>query len=255
MTMHTYEIAVKTTLVRKTGWNAILFAVFHIQTALDKFPAFGWWVQISIPTLRLAKPRSSGSSAMHPSAQPRHHVLLTEHSHCSHPLPRAPVAPAQPAAIWPPFLLSHHPPIPSQTPHSHRVGLDYPSYWSHWCSPVPKQQVMDLLASLAAALSRPFLSFQPCVLPTASSSPDPECACWNSTAYASCSALLSGSHQPQVSFFEISLTTASVPSGLSSAICKSVIFHLDCNASEHRAFAFTWLLISRCLTVMSLFLF
>lgn len=170
--MHTYEIAAKT-LVRKTAWNAILFAVFHIQTGLDKIPNFVWRVQISIPTLRLAKPRSSGSSAVHPSAQPRHRVLLTAQSHCSHCLPRAPVAPAQPAAIWPPFLLSHHPPIPSQTPLRHRVRLDCPSFWSHWCSPVPRHQVVYLSASLAAALSSPFLSYQPCVLLTASSSPDP----------------------------------------------------------------------------------
>lgn len=248
--MHTYEIAVKTRLVRKIGWTAILFAVFCIQTGLDKFPTFARRVQISIPTFRLAKPRSSGSSAMHPSAQPRHHVLLTKEplqpsvakglggtcSACSH-LTSFPTTPQSPPA----------------TPRRHRVGLNLLIPLMQPCSQAagyiwvsqPRSSPVNPVFVLPAL----------CFVHSFQFTWPKECACWNNTACTSCSALLSGSHQWQVSFFEISHVTASIPSGLSSAICQSVIFHLDCNASEHRAFAFTWLMISRCLKMVSLFLF
>lgn len=74
-------------------------------------------------------------------------------------------------SLQPSDLLSLHPPIPSATPRRRRVVK---SFWSHWCSPVSRQQVIYQLARLAAALSTPLLSCQPCVLPTASSSPDPK---------------------------------------------------------------------------------
>lgn len=246
--MHTYEIAVKTRLIRKNGWTAILFAVFWIQTRLDKFPIFARRVQISIPTFRLAK-------LIHLAALPcilvpsRGIASCWQHSHCSHWLPGASVAPAQPAAIWPPFPPSPNPlcnPTQAQSGLKLLIPLMQPCFQAAGYIPVSQTRSSPVNPSFvlpALCFAHSFQFTWP-----------KECACWNSAACTSCSALLSGSHQWQVSFFEISHTTASVPSGLSSAICQSVIFHLDCNAAKHRAFAVTWLLISRCRTMFSLFL-
>lgn len=238
--------------IRKIGWTAILFAVFCIQTGPDKFPAF--WLEgpdfhphlqacqasfiwqlchASFCPAEASRPADSTATAAIGCQGPRWHLL----------------------SLQPSDLLSHYPPIPSCLPRSHRAASNCPSFWSHWCSPVLRQQVLYLLASLAAAVNPFSVLPAPCFAHSFQFTWSKERACWNSAARTSCSALLPGSHQSQVSFFEISHTTASVPSGLSPAICQSVIFHLDCNASEHRAFAFTWLLISRCLTTMSLFLF
>lgn len=173
-----------------------------------------------------------------------------QNSNCGRWLPGASVAPAQPAAIWPPFPLSPNPLL--QSPRRLRVGLRLPKLMIPLPPLVPRQQVRYQLAGFAAALSTPFFSYQPCFPPSFQFTWS-KTACWNSSVCARCSALLSGSPQSQVLFSENSHTTTSVTSGSSTAIfCQSATFHLACNASEHKAFVFTWFLISRCSTLMSL---
>lgn len=77
-------------------------------------------------------------------------------------------------SLQPSDLLSHHPQPFLPPPHSRRAALRCLSFWCHWCNPAPRQQVIHQLASRTAALSTPSLSYQSCVVPTASSSPAPK---------------------------------------------------------------------------------
>lgn len=155
-------------------------------------------------------------------------------------------------SLQPSDLLSLHPPIPSCNPTQAQSGLKLLIPLMQLC--FQAAGYIPVSQTRSSPVNPSFVLPALCFAHSFQFTWPKECACWNSAACTSCSALLSGSHQWQVSFFEISHTTASVPSGLSSAICQSVIFHLDCNAAKHRAFAVTWLLISRCRTMFSLFL-
>lgn len=159
-------------------------------------------------------------------------------------------------SLQPSDLLSHHPPTLPATPTQPQRGFKMSELLMPLMQPCSQAAGYTSVSQPHSSPVNPFFVLPVLCCPHSFQfTCSKERACWNSTACTSCSALLSGSHQSQVPFFENSHTTASVPSGLSTAICQSVIFHLDCNASEHRAFAFTWFLISRCPTMISLFLF
>lgn len=219
--MHTYEIAVKTRLVRKIGWTAILFTVLypdwtwqifcfllegpdfhpHLQACQDSFI---WQLcHASLCPAEVSGPADTTAIAARACQGPRWHLL----------------------SLQPSDLLSLHPPIPYCNPTQPQSGFKLSKLL------IPLMLPCSQAAGYIPASQPPsspvnpfFVSPALCFAHSFQFTWSKECACWNSTAYTSCSALSSGSHQSQVSFFEISYTTASVPSALSLAICQSVIF-------------------------------
>lgn len=138
-------------------------------------------------------PHSSGSSVVHPPPQPRYHMSCCQNSNCGHGLLGASAAPAQPAAIWPPF-----PPLSDSL-------LPF-TLWLIVGSRLCKfPLLLPLLCSQAAgwmpsiqphsSTVNPFFFCQPSVLPIVFSSPDPKSRHAEITVYACirCPALLSAS--------------------------------------------------------------
>lgn len=187
--MHTYEIDAKTTLGKLGELQ------FCLQCSISRLDLTNSLLLAG--GARFPSPPSGLPSLVHLAALPcillpsRGITSCWQHSHCSHWLPGASAAPAQPAAIWPPFPPSPNPLLPPAQPQS---GFKLSKLL------IPLMQPCSQAAGYISAsqpLSSPVNPFS--VLPALCFAHSfqftwsKERACWNSTARTSCSALLPGS--------------------------------------------------------------